>query len=1190
MFVCPRCYCLHPHVSTVYVPTLVFVLNSVGEKNDNVRTPEGENASAAGVSCFARTLAVVLVASLASLDTYVRIHVYPPYPCFPLVQGKKPKLKENRKILLEIGNSLKQNDVNKSLAYLDELLSRYSNDNKISKNMSMICGNVLNLCSKFNDINSMVNVIKKMKKNKIDMQENSYLAICNYYISNNYIDEYILTINKMIEKKMTIRERFYKYILTNVLDLPLHSDNCGKEYPQGEKHNNHDSTPRAEIESRKGMPFCKKVTYENEGGGIFPIDQREICEDQTNVQTRRCHLIKTMDYSNFKKYTQELGKYNVPLQEEDKKYILNNYLLIDIFRHMNANQIKIKLVYILKLINYVYENVQYVMRKNEREEEEEKEKEKEEKKKEEKEEEEKEEEEKEEEEKKKEEKEEEEKEEEEKEFPTFTKEGLDKNEYGHYHAKDILQNDKQEDREKSMLRNNLRQNLKNIMKEQLRDILELYKINYESMNINIKKYEETIDEEERRNVYYCVNKIVKKIPFIQLTENVKNTFNCKNCDENINTYFLPLKHVIIVIVNIILITHLFNKKEIFKIRHFFSILNGGSGEVEQCGESGKVEERGENSAVEQCGESGKVEERGENSAVEQNSESGTVEQRGESDVKKLFNTGTYTCLLDGANIGYNKQNVENGRFSFLQIEILKEIIKRKNNETPLIILPKIYHYRNSLKHFGQYEEIQDEEKHPTIFIPNKTIKIKKGNPFYIENRFQFRQKNESITSKGGGNDKNGELSPTKAKEKMQMETDTGTTNTNMNKIDEHTTKDGKDQSALSYVKKIFNKLDITDVEIIKKWEKEKCLYICNYNMYDDYYYILGSLARSNNLFNIYHYIEKLSKHYYFYENLNHNMVIDNYNLVNNKLYYVNREILHVYNNVIYDKNSNIMVLVSDSDVNRGNKYISMNEQYYNDKIRKKRNPNMSIFEKYKSKLTFREKEKIPYKDDIFMESYAYDLDGGDHEIVKGQSDAAHREEKLQDPQDQQEPQAQREPQLQSEENSAEDAEAMLCDDGQSKKERKTKEIGKKLHYSNIYIRCVKNAKSTQKPIYIYTNDKMKNHYFNEYTNFILKKWKRKSFISFYFKQPIILFEIKKQTEENKIDINNIINNYKLPYVNLENYKLCLDDIVSYKDKNIYHIKINIPNKTFISYQNENLPFFQQNSNIVKYLCIDFSKM
>ncbi|CXI32564.1 conserved Plasmodium protein, unknown function [Plasmodium berghei] len=942
---------------------------------------------------------------------------------------KKKKINENKKLLLDIGNSLKENDVQKSLIHLDNLLNNYEHDNKFSKSMSMLCGNVLNLCSRFNDINNMVKIIESMKEKKIEMLENSYLAICNYYISNNYIYEYLLTINKMIEKNITIRERFYKYILVRIIDLPL--DESGYE-----KISNSNSSLNGNIHEYGGKNRIKNFRKINNNNEKYNNNM-----DQINVKSKRCHLVNNIDYDNFKEYVIKLNKYNINLEEEDKKYILNNYLIIDIFNHMNSNKIKIKLIYVLKLIHYVYENIQHVIKK------------------------------------------------------------IDDNYIFNDIKKESLKNNREENKNEIRHKNNDKIDiLKNILMEQIQTILELYKNNYESMNINIKKIQENLDDEEKRNLYYCVNKIVKKIPFIKLTENIKNTYNCKNCDENINTYFLTLKQVIIAIINIILITHLFNSKEIFKIKHFFSILNGNIDTQTPSTQNENTNLVNEN-----------VEKREEYKKSNKNEIKETFQNTG--DISKHFNVGTYTCLLDGANIGYNKQNVENGRFSFLQIEILKEIIKKKKNEIPLIILPKIYHYKNSLKYL-QGERENEEENNSDIFIPNKTIKIKKKN----------------IMNQGKNDTKN----------------------------------DNKQNDALSYIKKIFNKLDNTDVDIIKKWEKEKCLYICNYNMYDDYYYILGSLAKGNNLFNIYYYIDMLSNHYFTCENLNHNIIIDYY-IPNDDstLSYSHREILHVHNNLIYDKNTNIMVLVSDENIKMESKYISMNEQYYNDKIKKKyRNNNndnnknydgsnnaFKEFEKYKKNLKFKNKDEINYEKNIFMETYRYDADTGDHLLLETQYET--RVEK-------------QIPEKNSEKNG--------------------------INYSNIYIKCVKNSHSTQKPIYIYTNDKMKNHYFNEYTNFILKKWKKKSFVSFYFKQPISLDDLKSQTENGDIDINDIIHNYKLPYINLENSKLYIDDIISYKNQKIYHVKINSPGKTFLSYQNENIPFMHYNYNVVKYLCIDLSRI
>lgn len=1039
--------------------------------------------------------------------------------------------------------------------------------------MSMICGNVLNLCGRFNDINNMIKVIEKMKNHNIEMQENSYLAICNYYISNNYIYEYILTINKMIEKNITIRERFYKYILVHILDLSFEKNYASQ---------------------RMDYNLNDKYTKDS------LISGREINHPHNNIHmdinnNERNNLIKNIDYNNFDKYQNMLNKYDITLEQEDQKYILHNYLLIDIFKHMNDNKIKIKLIYLLKLIYYVYENIQYIIRKNKANE---------------------------------------------KLITNYKEQNISINDTDQRNIEKLkdkkFTNDKHHEdetndsngeqiddmhKQKNTNKNKKLFLLKDILIEQLRNILELYKMNYESMNINIKKYEETLDEEERRSIYYNVNKITKRLPFIKLTENIKNTYNCKNCDENINTYFLSLKHIIIVIINIIMITHQFNNKEILKIKHFFSILNGPvdytEGDIEKKEETEKS--GGTNQKDVQGGHNVKFEQ---NEQDDDNNITNEMNEKKNSDImsnhdqinggernhtsninemNKLFDKGNYTCLLDGANIGYNKQNVENGRFSFLQIEILKEIIKKKNNEKPLIILPKIYHYKNSLKYLHSKEEKANEfessdknekeedilkdthlkgKKNSHIFIPNKTIKIKKTSPFFSEPKhFTRREKDISNYANGGmSNNKN----------------DTSHSEKNESYDNSH--------DALSYIKRIFNRLDSTDVDIIKKWEKEKCLYICNYNMYDDYYYILGSLAKSNNYFNIYYYIDELSKHFHKYQTLNHNIIIDNYNIMDNNLIYNNREVLYVHNNVIYDKNSDIMVLVSEENMNRENKYISMNEQYYNDKI-KKNNANVKLFEQYKNNMKFLDKEIIKYNNNIFMDTYMYDMDSGQHILVNSHEENKERIS-------QQEIICNNNDVLKNKVNTLDNNDNLLIKNKKSlkdiisesteQKNNPEKEKSKKnknnnnmknntFYYSNIYIKCVTHMKSVQKPIYIYTNDKMKNHYFNEYTNYILKKWKKKSFISFYFKQPVILSEIKEQAGNNAIDVENILQNYRLPFVNLENFKLYIDDIVSYKQKNVYHIKINTPYKTFMSYQKDHFPYMSHN-NVVKYLCIDFSKI
>ncbi|SBS89344.1 conserved Plasmodium protein, unknown function [Plasmodium ovale curtisi] len=323
-----------------------------------------------------------------------------------------------------------ENDVQKSLIHLDNLLNNYEHDKKFSKSMSMLCGNVLNLCSRFNDINSMVKIIESMKEKKIEMLENSYLAICNYYISNNYIYEYLLTINKMIEKNITIRERFYKHILVRIIDLPLDESTYEKRL----NSNNSLSSNTNETGGKNKIKNIRKINNNNEK------DSNNM--DKISVKSKRCHLVNNIDYDNFKEYIIKLNKYNINLEEEDKKYILNNYLIIDIFNHMNSNKIKIKLIYVLKLIHYVYENIQHVIKK------------------------------------------------------------ID----NHFIFNDIKKDSSKNDREQNTDKISV---LKNILMEQIQTILELYKNNYESMNINIKKIQENLDEEEKRNLYYCVNKIIK---------------------------------------------------------------------------------------------------------------------------------------------------------------------------------------------------------------------------------------------------------------------------------------------------------------------------------------------------------------------------------------------------------------------------------------------------------------------------------------------------------------------------------------------------------------------------------------------------------------------------------------------------------------------------------------------------------
>ncbi|GAB65736.1 hypothetical protein PCYB_072380 [Plasmodium cynomolgi strain B] len=1034
--------------------------------------------------------------------------------------GRKAQLRENRKILVEIGNSLKGQDVKKALSNLDDLMEAYARDTKLSRNMSTVCGNVLNLCSKYNDINSMINVIEKMKRHNIEMQENCFLAICNYYITNNYIYEYLLTINKMIQKNIPIRERFYRYILVHVLDLPL--------------------------------------------GGVHGVSSASNKTEQaiyhsTHINNKRCNLIKNIDYSNFEKHIRQLAKYNIPhLSEEDKKYILNNYLLIDIFRHMNDNRVKIKLLYILKLIHYVYENLQHLIRKSQHSA---------------------------------------------GGASEAPREAAKEAAKGAAHKSRIKSRiespsqtaDKPRIKSPSQTADKPRiespgepaavqetkaKLLSDVLTDQLRDILELYKMNYESMSINIKKYDDQADEEEKRTLFYQVNKIVKKLPFIKLTENVKNTFNCKNCEENINTYFLSLKHTIIVIVNIILITHLFNSKEIFKIKHFFSILNGGASGVDAAREGGssketKVNEGGLDGAPEGgSSKETKMNEERMNASVTNPDEhhssmpnSAETPQGAEGtslpdarSTNKLFERGTYTCLLDGANIGYNKQNVENGRFSFLQIEILKEIIKKRNKETPLIILPKIYHYKNSLKHLQQCESENEGQTNSNIFIPNKTIKVKKGSS--LPRRGGAEEAGERSEEEALGSEEAGERSDEEA---LHSEESLRDGDASRRLGDEA---DRRGAHPLSYIRRMFNKLDPTDVEIIKKWESEKCLYICNYNMYDDYYYILGSLARSNNLFNIYTYVDRLAKHFHKYQNLNHNIIIDNYTRYGEKETYNGREILHVYNNIIFDRNNHIMVLVSNENMNKEKKYISMNEQYYNDQIKKRKYSHVTFFEQYKNKLTFRDKDSVPYSDEnVFMETYVCDSHGENPPICVGEEESTshsgsspvrskpkkkevHPEEGSTTYQRQEERAIEQEKNATYGEKNATDGEERATDGEKRATDGEKRECeqveGNKFYYSNIYVKCIKD--------------------------------------------PIFMSDLLSQSQYNSIDLSKLISTYKLPFVNLENPKLYIDDIVSYRDKGIYHIKINTPSKTFLSYQNENLPFFQSGNNVVRYLCIDFSKV
>ena len=53
----------------------------------------------------------------------------------------------------------------------------------------------------------------------------------------------------------------------------------------------------------------------------------------------------------------------------------------------------------------------------------------------------------------------------------------------------------------------------------------------------------------------------------------------------------------------------------------------------------------------------------------------------------------FTVLVDGANVAYNHQNTEQGRFSYHQIQFMVDFLERMG-ENPLVILPQKYSYKS----------------------------------------------------------------------------------------------------------------------------------------------------------------------------------------------------------------------------------------------------------------------------------------------------------------------------------------------------------------------------------------------------------------------------------------------------------------------------------------------------------------
>jgi hypothetical protein len=69
----------------------------------------------------------------------------------------------------------------------------------------------------------------------------------------------------------------------------------------------------------------------------------------------------------------------------------------------------------------------------------------------------------------------------------------------------------------------------------------------------------------------------------------------------------------------------------------------------------------------------------------------------------------YTAFLDGANIGFNSQNFENGRFSFHQIQLVVDALEQRG-ETPLVICPTKYMHNTIYRiHFDSVQKMTSEE-------------------------------------------------------------------------------------------------------------------------------------------------------------------------------------------------------------------------------------------------------------------------------------------------------------------------------------------------------------------------------------------------------------------------------------------------------------------------------------------------
>ena len=81
------------------------------------------------------------------------------------------------------------------------------------------------------------------------------------------------------------------------------------------------------------------------------------------------------------------------------------------------------------------------------------------------------------------------------------------------------------------------------------------------------------------------------------------------------------------------------------------------------------------------------------------SKTGISPQKGENHLMK-FNSWLdhregrpFTVLIDGANVGYYHQNVEDGRFNFHQIKFMVDFLEERG-ENPLVIMPNKYGYDN----------------------------------------------------------------------------------------------------------------------------------------------------------------------------------------------------------------------------------------------------------------------------------------------------------------------------------------------------------------------------------------------------------------------------------------------------------------------------------------------------------------